>query len=432
MKIFDDTTIAKRRQRLSLALAPYLATDDLVLFYCGQPISKPGGLDQTYPFLPHPLYFWLTGLRRQGGVTTYSRETGWTDFILPLSKDERIWEGGHQGPAGRSVTELEDWLQKNKFSRSLSLGQVPTPNTTALPVAFSDDLQLDLQECVNSVRRVKDAAEIRLVQQTAQMAHKGYQKIKSVLRPGLSEREIQIAYETEVLLAGSEKFPYDTIVGAGTNAAILHAVPTSRIIQPGDLILVDAGADLHDYCVDITRVFSAEQKFNSRQQQIYDLVLQTQMNVIQHCQVGHEWHDVHRIAARTVAEGLRDLGLLTCSVDTALETGAVAMFFPHGVGHMVGLKVRDVGADPRKPARHCCGVRVRVDFALQSGFVMTAEPGIYFIPALLDDPVKRQQHHDHIGWSEVEKWRDFGGVRIEDDILITDQGPQNLTALIEK
>lgn len=430
MMIFDSSTISARRDRVSSSLNKVLKNGDLVLFFCGEPIQKPGGLDQTYDFLPHPEYLWLTGSRRAGGVVAYSQMEAWLDFVPAISDAERIWEGAQETAFGRDFGEFEAWLEASHFGRVLVCGQ-PNTRQKSLARGFSQTEQDELQEMVNQVRRRKDQAEIRLIEDCARMALAGYQRIREIRRPGISEREIQIEYESAVFKAGAEKMPYGSIVGAGVNSAILHAVPTSRKVASGDLILVDAGADLHDYGVDITRCFAADGKLSARQKDIHDLVLAAQTAGIEKCRPGIEWHEVHRTAAQVMAEGLKSLGLMKGPTQDLLDSGAIAVFFPHGVGHMVGLRVRDVG--PRVPVklRQCCGVRVRVDLPLEEGFVMTVEPGLYFIPALLDRSEIRAQYADQIRWSEVEKWRDFGGIRLEDDILIQSK-PVNLTALVSK
>ena len=290
----------------------------------------------------------------------------------------------------------------------------------------------ELQEKINAIRRVKDPAEVDLIRQTARMAYAGYQKVKDFLRPGVTERQIQIEFEAEVLRAGAEKFPYESIVGSGPNSAVLHAIPTRRVLKENELVLIDAGADLFDYCVDITRTFSSSHAFTSRQKEIYDLVLEAQNRAIAKCRPGVEWSDVHKEAARILASGLKQLGLLACEPETALESGAISVFLPHGVGHMVGLKVRDVGGLLLQEERTHCGVRLRVDLPLQENFIMTVEPGLYFVPALLNHSETRAKYRSEIHWNEVEKWLDFGGIRIEDDILIGADGPENLTAAIEK
>ncbi len=285
---------------------------------------------------------------------------------------------------------------------------------------------------MDQTRRIKDAEEVALIESIASLAQRGYQKLKGFIRPGVSEREIQIEYESEVLRAGAHSLPYDTIVGAGTNAAILHAIPTSKRIADGELVLIDAGADVFDYCVDITRVFPANGNFSPQQSEIYSLVKEAQRKAIEHCRIGNEWHQVHAAAARVIADGLRKLKILNGEVDGLLETGAISVFFPHGVGHLVGLRVRDTGQEENLQPKHYYGVRIRVDLKLEENHLVTAEPGCYFIEALLSDSETRAKYKDQVNWTEAERWKSFGGVRIEDDVLITKTEPRVLTAIVEK
>lgn len=425
--LFNESTLAERKSRTSQALNQVITNDDVVLVYSGSPIQKPGGHDQTYSFHPHPDYFWLTGVRRPLGVSAYSKAEGWVDFVQPITKEEKIWEGAGVQPPGQDLAHFQTWLNGHKFKRTFTLGQ----QAGSLSVDPSLDTN-NILETYNEVRRVKDAAEIELIRNIAVMAKAGYTHLKTYIRPGVSERQIQLEYEMEVLKAGSEKMPYDSIVGTGTNAAVLHAIPTSRIVKDGDLVLIDAGADIQDYCVDITRVFPANGKFSNQQQMVYDTVLKAQTASIALCKPGSAWSDVHLASARMIATGLKEMGIMNCSVDEALESAAVSVFFPHGVGHMVGLKVRDVGAKYNPNPKKYAGARLRVDMTLNQGHLMTVEPGLYFIKELLTDQETRNTYKSQINWQEVEKWMNVGGVRLEDDIHVTDQGPRNLTSIIEK
>jgi len=429
MRIFNESLINERKKRTSLALEAVLKPGDVVLVHCGEPIQKPGGHDQTYPFLPHPDYLWLTGSRRPFGISAFSKEDGWIDFVKPVSRDEKIWEGGAEVIPGESIDQLETWMTKKAPARVFSLGQQGKFDWRKNVV---EDEGYEVQEAFNEVRRIKDQAEAELVRRLASLANAGYTKVRSFIRPGVSERQIQLEYEAEVLRAGAEKMPYDSIVGTGTNSAILHAIPTARIVKAGEIVLIDAGADINDYCVDITRVFPADGKFTSQQQTIYDIVMKAQSASIALCKPGTEWLDVHKASARTIGHGLKDLGILKGDVEEAMTAGAVAVFFPHGVGHMVGLRVRDVGGKMTKNPKVTAGARVRVDLPLQENFLMTVEPGLYFIEALIKDADTRKKFEDHINWSEVDKWSEFGGVRIEDDILVTKSGPDNLTSVVPK
>lgn len=424
---FNLETLENRKNRVAQALSTVLGNEDLVLVYSGEPIQKSGGFDQTYDFLPHPEYFWLTGSRRSYGVSAYSKKEGWVDFALLVNRDEKIWEGGRESVSGLPIEDLEKWIEKRKPQKIFQLG-LPKKQ---LSNVSAEELAL-VQEAFSQVRRIKDQAEVDLIKNIALMANFGYKKLKTFIHPGVTERDIQLEYEFEVLKNGAHKMPYGTIVGAGSNAAILHAVPTSRVVKSGDLILIDAGADVDDYCVDITRVFSADGKFSSEQNTIVNLVKDAQRSSIELCRPGMEWRDVHLASAKVMAQGLKDMGILNISADEAMSTGAISVFFPHGVGHMVGLRVRDVGGPPNPNPKKYAGARLRVDMKLQEGHLMTVEPGLYFIEALLNDAETRNTFGDQINWNEALKWREFGGVRIEDDILVTTKGPQNLTEVVEK
>ncbi len=425
MAVFSDDVLKARKRRAADAMG---GAADVVCVGAGEPIGKPGGLDQTYPFIPYPEYYWLTGSRRPGGVMAWDAMGGWTHFVRPASADERLWEGEPDVPPGEDIAHLDAWLRARAGRRIASLG-APVPG-----IAFEAEISASVQDRFDAARRPKDAAEIALVERAVAATAAGYAKAREMIRPGRTEREVAIEIEAEFFRSGATGVGYGTIVGAGSNAAVLHFEPGARVIGENDVVLVDAGGEIDGYTADVTRTFAAAGAFNGRQQAIFDIVLAAQLAAIEGCRVGVEWHDVHRAAARVMATGLRDAGLVRGGDDELLESGAIALFFPHGVGHMVGLSVRDVGgrASGRPEGRMCCGARVRVDLPLAENFLMTVEPGIYFVPAILDDPVRRETHRDRVNWDALGAWRDVGGVRIEDDILVTADGPRVLTAAIGK
>lgn len=428
MQIFSPNAIQARRQRTAKSLSQLLKPDELLLIYCGEPIQKPGGLDQHYPFLPHPDYYWLTGLRRPSGVLAFCVEEGFVDFVKTVSKEEELWEGAQQ-ITGDDLAKLSSWIQRNKFSKFYCLGQPVQKNQ----ISTSDSLRAqEIQRLIDQQRRRKDSEEIDLIKSLAKIAATGYQAVAMAIRPGISEREIQLEYEAAALKAGAEKFPYETIVGAGDRSAVLHALPTERKLKKHGLLLIDAGADLHDYCVDITRFFFANGQKNQQQDEIYSLVLDAQSKAIATIAPGVAWSDIHKMTARHFAEGLKHLGILDGEVDSLLESGAISVFYPHGIGHMVGLRVRDVGPIVGQEIRKVCGIRLRVDLALEEDFAMTVEPGLYFNKFLLFDQNVRQNFKNQIRWNEVEKWQDFGGMRLEDDVLVLANGCEVLTEQVPK
>lgn len=427
--LFSDAALSLRKSKVAQALNQILKPNEILLVFCGDPIQKPGGHDQNYDFLPHPDYYWLTGSRRPHGISAYTIDSGWLDFVLPITKEEKIWEGGGFAIPGKDIKTFDSWIASHKGARVITIGQT---HSHAHLNNVSDIDRAVIQEIYNEVRRAKDAEEVALIRKLADMANFGYKKVKQIIRPGISERHIQLEYENEVLMAGAEKMPYGSIVGTGSRSAVLHAVPTSRIVKAGEHVLIDAGADIEDYCVDITRNFAADGDLSSRQRSIYNLVLAAQTKSISIMKPGVMWKDVHLASAKIMAQGLKDLGIIKTNADEAVETGAISVFFPHGVGHMVGLKVRDVGGPPNPDPKKYGGARLRVDIELKENYLMTVEPGLYFIEALMNDEETRQKFADQINWSEAQKWADFGGFRIEDDILVSNAGPMNLTDVVEK
>ena len=424
---FTLQDIQARRQQVAAKWNEQLASDEAVLIYSGEPIQKPGGLDQHYPFLPHPAYFWITGRRRENEVALYNKNAGWIVFQHEITADEAVWEGERTdllvSEEGKNKKELDAFLSGNKFSNVYKLGQ----SMTAV-----EGKAFDLRASMDQVRRRKDAAEIRLFRKLSEIAKYGYEKIADVVRPGITEREIQVAFEGAILMQGAHGVPYDTIVGSGTNSAILHALPTHKIIKDGESVLVDAGAEIYDYCVDITRMFPTSNNMSSQHKSLYQLVLKAHAECIAMSKPGVMWRDVHLHAAKVITGGLLDLGILKGNASTLFEKEVSSVFFPHGVGHLVGLRVRDAGHEDNVNPKLYAGARLRVDIELEAGHFITVEPGCYFIPPLLDDPKIRDKYRDDIVWDEVSKWIPVGGVRIEDNILITAGGNDNLTIDIPK
>ncbi|HVS15836.1 MAG TPA: M24B family metallopeptidase [Thermoanaerobaculia bacterium] len=436
-----DTLVRARQERASRALADAAGPRTaLVLIWCGEPIGRPGGHDQTYPFEPHPEYLWSTGSRRPGGVMVWDGATGdWTHFSRPVTEAERLWEGVREEPAGEDIAGLARWLGERDASLCLSLGAPSESDLELLHTVVAGveeaepDLAERLQQALDRARRPKDEHELELIARAVRATAAGHRRALEVLRPGISEREIQVELEAEMFRQGADATGYGTIVGFGDHAAVLHVSPGDRRAVDGELVLIDAGGSVAGYTADVTRTHAVSGQPDGAQRAVHGLVVAALDAGIAACRPGIEWHDVHRLAARVLAAGLVDLGVLRGEVDGLLESEAIALFFPHGIGHMVGLGVRDVGgAAPGREERRCCGVRVRVDLPLAAGFVMTVEPGIYFVPAILDDPARRERFAGQVDWERVEELRGVGGVRMEDNVLITADGAENLTAEIPR
>jgi Xaa-Pro aminopeptidase len=424
-------TIATRRDRVAAAFGDEAP---VVVIAAGVPVPKPGGLDQTYPFLPHPNYYWLTNSRRWGNVLAWEPGVGWTHFVRPVDAAERLWEGGEESDLPEDAVdakEFEPWLNARGDQRIALLGATfaEVPNTLV------DQAVVDrLREALEAARRPKDAFEISLVNDAVRATAAGFARAQQMICPGATEREIQIELEAEMFRRGADALGYDSIVGIGRRSAILHSTPNDTRASAGDVVLIDAGGALRGYTADVTRTYPVGERFTPEAQAIYDVVLAAQLAAIDGSRAGVEWHDVHRTAAHELATGLQRLGILRIRAEEACDTEAIALFFPHGIGHMLGLGVRDVGGrvPGREEGRMCCGAKVRVDLPIGENFLMTVEPGLYFVPAILDDPDRREKFRTAVAWDALARWRPLGGIRIEDNILITKAEPLVLTATIPK
>jgi Xaa-Pro aminopeptidase len=399
-----------------------------VLVMAGEPIGIPGGQDQTYPFIPHSHYYWLTGIRRAGGVLAFDPEEGWSDFRVPVSQAERVWEGAVGEAGGLDISELPAWLARRQ-------GQ-PLAVVGATYAGAVGDAERSEQVCreIQHLRRPKDAGEVALVARAVEASARGYSRVREWIQPGVSEREVAVRLEAEFFLGGADCTGYGTIVGSGANSAVLHWPASGKRMAAGELVLIDAGGSVDGYTADVTRVYPVDGQWNERQRDLHAVLLQAQVHALEGCQVGVEWGDLHLRTATELAEGLKSLGVLRCSAQEAVESEAIAMFFPHGLGHMLGLGVRDASglAPGRNQVRTFAGARLRMDLPLQPDYLVTVEPGLYFIPSLLNDPEKRSKHGSRVCWDALEPWIELGGMRIEDNVLVTPQGPRNLTAAIPK
>ncbi|MBW7906612.1 MAG: aminopeptidase P family protein [Phycisphaerae bacterium] len=415
-----------RRRRAASAWRDAGLGDDLVLVGAGEPIGIPGGADQQFPFHTHAEYYWLTESECAGAVLTYDPAEGWTDFVPRVTDGERVWEGRTQAP-GEPLENLPAWLAARRGRRWVMLGCPPAG------APFDAERAAPLRDALSHARRPKDQHELDRMRRAIAATAAGFRVAADMIRPGATERAIQIEMEAEFARRGGEGTAYGTIVGVGTNAAVLHFSPGARAVRAGDLVLIDAGAEVQRYAADVTRTFVAGPP-SAEQRALYELVLSVEQNGIRRCVAGAEWRDVHLAAAGEIAQGLVDFGLLRGGADSLVEQDAHALFFPHGLGHMVGLGVRDAsGFLPGRTRSTRPGLaNLRMDLPLEPGYVVTVEPGIYFIAALLDNPDNRAKHRDTVNWELADRLRDFGGIRIEDNVLVTAEGPEVLTAAIPK
>ena len=403
-------------RRRAAAAAAWDGGDAVVLVAAGDEIPVPGRGDRAYPYRAHSEYLYLTDRERPGGVLAFDPGEGWIEFVVPVTADELLWtglEGDREGvPDGtRPRDELEGWLAGRPASR---LGATGDPD---------DGLRNELIR----VRRPKDDDELERMRIAEAATRAGFAELAGLVEPGRTERELQVALEAAFLRSGGDFLAFESIVAAGDHSAVLHFAPTTRELEAGQLLLVDAGAEYRGYASDVTRTYAVGGELDARQRIVWETVLRAGEAAIAACRPGVEWREIHRTAALVSAEGLVELGVLRGTPETLVESGAVTLFFPHGVGHMVGLGVRDAGFASDEAREPAPGLpRLRLDIPLQPRHAWTVEPGIYFVAPWL----ARHRERRDVDWDRVDDLLGFGGVRIEHNVLITEDGCEVLTAAI--
>jgi Xaa-Pro aminopeptidase len=266
---------------------------------------------------------------------------------------------------------------------------------------FAPEQLNDVRTLIGEMRLIKSPQEIDVMRESAQISAMAHKNLMQICKAGIPEYRLAAEFVYQCSLAGCNAQAYNAIVGGGENSCILHYVANNSVLQDGQLVLIDAGGEYNHYAADITRTFPINGKFTSEQKQIYELVLQAQQSTINKIKPGILWGDLQANIIQIIITGLVDLGLLAGNIEDLIATQAYRKFYMHNSGHWIGLDVHDLGS--YKSANEYR--------ALQPGMVLTVEPGIYI-----------SKHTDGVN----AKWHSIG-VRIEDDILVTESGCEVLT-----
>ncbi len=288
---------------------------------------------------------------------------------------------------------------------------------------------VELIKAIIEMRSIKDQEEIKEIESALKLTSILYSEAAKMSKPGYKEYEIAGRLEGIALEAGTHlSFPPIVTV----HGEILHNTPSETLLKKGDLLLIDIGVEsfLH-YASDITRTIPVSGKFTTIQKEIYQTVIDMQQEAIKSIKPERTYLEIHLIAAKKMVENLKSIGLFKNNTDDIVSSGAYALFFPHGLGHMLGLDVHDmedlgenyVGYDESTKRSNLFGLcYLRLAKKLQPGFVLTVEPGIYFIPALIEQWKSQGKFKEFIRYDKAEPMKKFGGIRIEDDILVTESG----------
>jgi Xaa-Pro aminopeptidase len=304
---------------------------------------------------------------------------------------------------------------------------------------LKENASMELMLAVIGLRSLKSAEEVAEIEKGIETAYEMFTKGMKLVKPGNYEYEVAGAMEG-IALAKNGVLSFPTILSV--RGEILHGHAHGNLMNEGDMLVMDSGFETpNHYATDHTRTVPVNGKFSQKQKEIYQIVLDSQMAAIEAIKPGVKYQDVHLHSCKVIAEGLKKLGLMKGDTDEAVKQGAHALFFPHGLGHMMGLDVHDmedigqiyVGYDAEvRPIDQFGTAYLRLGRRLQPGFVLTVEPGIYFIPELYTLWKSENKFTEFINYDKVAEYLGFGGIRIEDDVLVTEAGHRVLGKSIPK
>ena len=445
--MFETSVYKNRRARLKEKVKSGLV---LIL---GNGEAPANYTDNTYKFRQDSSFLYFFGLNQPGFAGVIDIDSG-DEYIFgnDVDMDDIIWMGPQPSVkdmaarVGVSKTapfaRLADCM-KTAISQGRRIHFLPPyrfRNMLLLeellgirPALVKNYASLELIKAVVDLRSVKEPCEIEEITKACNIGYEMHTAAMRNCKPGVKEQYIAGLIEGIAASYGSMvSFP----VILSQNGETLHNHDHSQILQEGRMMLTDAGAEeVSHYCSDFTRTVPVGGKFLTRQKEVYNIVLAANNKAIEIAKPGVTYQYVHLEVCKVLAQGLKDLGLMKGDVNEAVAAGAHALFMPHGLGHMMGLDVHDmedlgqiyVGYDDEtRPIDQFGTSSLRMGRRLQEGFVITDEPGCYFIPAFIDQWRAQGMHKEFLNYDKIETFKDFGGIRLEDDILIIPGGSRFL------
>ena len=445
--MFETSVYKNRRARLKEKVKSGLV---LIL---GNGEAPANYTDNTYKFRQDSSFLYFFGLNQPGFAGVIDIDSG-DEYLFgnDVDMDDIIWMGPQPSVkdmaarVGVSKTapfaRLADCM-KTAISQGRRIHFLPPyrfRNMLLLeellgirPALVKNYASLELIKAVVDLRSVKEPCEIEEITKACNIGYEMHTAAMRNCKPGVKEQYIAGLIEGIAASYGSMvSFP----VILSQNGETLHNHDHSQILQAGRMMLTDAGAEeVSHYCSDFTRTVPVGVKFLTRQKEVYNIVLAANNKAIEIAKPGVTYQYVHLEVCKVLAQGLKDLGLMKGDVNEAVAAGAHALFMPHGLGHMMGLDVHDmedlgqiyVGYDDEtRPIDQFGTSSLRMGRRLQEGFVITDEPGCYFIPALIDQWRAQGMHKEFLNYDKIETFKDFGGIRLEDDILIIPGGSRFL------
>lgn len=430
-----------------------------VILFLGNEESPMNYTDNQYPFRQDSSFLYFFGLDCPGLAAVIDVDQG-TECMFgdDLTVDDIVWTGpqptlkekcrntgitetagldklpeviNKAAKQGRKIHFLPQYRPENVLKIQQLLGIHPS----AVPPQVSEPLV----KAVVAQRSVKSEQEIEQIEAALDISYEMQTLAMKMSKPGVYERQVASAMEAVVLSHGSA-LSFPTIFSI--HGETLHNHHYGNKMQAGDMAVNDSGAEsaLH-YASDITRTVPVGGKFSQRQKEIYTIVLNAQERAIEAVKPGVEFREIHLLACRVLTSGLKDLGLMKGDIEQAVQAGAHTLFFQCGLGHMLGLDVHDMEGLGEEFVGYTDTIKRNPEFGFKSlrlakalvpGFVITVEPGIYFIPELMDRWKAGQKNSQYINYELLETYHDFGGIRIEDDVFVTQIGHRVLGKKVPK
>jgi len=429
-----------------------------IILLMGNDESPMNYLDNTYHFRQDSSFLYFFGLDHAGLVGMIDADEN-KEYIFgeELTIDHIVWMGyqpslkekslrvgvENTAPLSKLAEKLQDSLKKGRKIHFLP--PYRAENILKLynwlninPNNIKEASSVELVKAVIEQRIFKSDEEIAEIDKAAAISADMHLAAMRNAKSGMTEAQVMaMVYEIALANGGSTSFP----IIATINGQTLHNHYHGNIIKEGNLFLLDAGYEsTFHYAGDLTSTFPVSKRFSERQKEVYNIVLASQTKAVSMLKPGTNYRDVHFSACRVIAEGMKEMGFMKGDIDEALAAGVHAMFMPCGTGHMMGLDVHDmedlgevyVGYDCNPKSTQFGLKSLRLSRPLQARFVLTVEPGIYFIPELIDKWRNEKLHTEFLNFDKLEQYKDFGGIRIEEDHLITENGSRLLGKQLPK
>ena len=446
-RMFNKDTYTKRRAALREQVKGGIV---LILGNNDSPVNGPYN---CYTFRQDSCFLYFFGAKRDGlvGIIDVDNDTDYL-FGNDIDIDDIIWFGSVDSIADMAeksgieqhgnLADFRSFIEKARsegrkihfvppyrFDHQMLLQELLGIKSSELQAAAS----IELIKAIVQLRSTKSSDEIREIERACTIGFKMHTTAMKLCQPGVTEHFIG-GMISGIAEAFGAMVSFPSIVT--THGEVMHGTPTDAQLENGRLLLCDAGAEtVNHYCSDNTRTTPVSGKFTTRQKEIYTIVEECHDLALKSAKPGVLWYDVHMDICRHMTNRLKELGLMKGDTEEAVKSGAHALFLPHGLGHMMGMDVHDMEAlgqkyvgfdDEIQPSAQFGTASLRMGRRLQEGFVVTDEPGIYFIPALIDLWESNHTNEDFLNFDTISKYKDFGGIRIEDDLLITKNGARFL------